>query len=114
MWVPEGFDGDVDTVPYSVGPAYGSPRLARLEEGRFHIWESGVLGHLLDTASAILISRELASVLATEVKDGWRFREVTILDLPDREIPGYVELLVDAEMTPSSLSFSGGFSWFAG
>ena len=104
-----GFDGDANAFPYSVHyrplqPSGDSPPgIAKLEDGRFHVWRSGALGILLPTASAILVSRDFASALAAETNVGWHVREVTIRDPPNSEIRGYVELVVDEELEPHSL-----------
>jgi hypothetical protein len=109
LFVRRGFEDQANAQPYSVHyrPSQASaerpPGVAKLEEGRFHVWRSGALGTFLPTASAILVSRGFASALDAETKAGWRIREITILDPPNGEIAGYVELVVDDEIGPHTL-----------
>jgi len=109
LFVPRGFESRANTKPYSVQyrasqtSAGRPPGIAKLEEGRFHVWRCGALGTFLPTASAILVSREFASALAAETKAGWRLREVTIRDPPNSEIAGYVELVVEQAIEPHAL-----------
>jgi hypothetical protein len=111
LWIE--FDFETAALPICIEPSGDHPGIAKLGEGRFHIWRSGTLGALLSTASAILVSRAFADVLAAETTVGWRIREVTIVDPPAREISGYVEVLVDEELAPGSLpsNLSGKRVW---
>jgi hypothetical protein len=111
--IPRGFRGDANAFPYSVEAAGDRPGIAQMAEGRFHVWRSGALGNLLPTASAILISRDLAGFLSAETIGGWVVREITIVDPPDGEIRGYVQLVIANELTPDSLPLdvSGNQLW---
>jgi hypothetical protein len=91
-------DGDSRALPYSVEPTGRSAGIFKLGPGRFHVWRPGALGSLLDAAAAILVSRDLADALAAETRAGWRSTEATIFDPQTGDLPGYVELLVDAEL----------------
>ena len=101
--IPRGFQGDARAFPYAVGAGSQSASIAKLDVGRFHLYRSGDLTNLLPTPSAILASRDLADLLASEAPEGFRVREVTILDPPHGEVAGYVELLIDREIEPDSL-----------
>jgi hypothetical protein len=98
-----GFEGDERAVPYFVDAGGNPASIAKLDIGRFHLYRSGDLTHLLPTPSAILVSRDVAALLTSQVPAGCRVHEVTILDPPNGEVAGYVELLIDAELEPASL-----------
>ena len=100
--ISRGFDGDAPALPYSVESGGRPASIARLEIGRFHLYRTGDLTHLLPTPSAILVSRDLAALLTSQTPAGCRVREVTILDPPNGEVAGYVELLIDAELERAS------------
>jgi hypothetical protein len=102
--IPMRFGDDTRTVPYCVeSQVEHPPGIAKLAAGRFHVWRSGDLTSVLSTASAILVSRALADVLASHAEVGWQRREITIVDPPDGEVSGYVELIVDQEIAPDAL-----------
>jgi hypothetical protein len=91
------------TVPYLVGCRGQHPGIAKLECDRFHLYRSGDVGNLLSTPSAILVSRDLGRALLSQVETGCRVREIVILDPPNGELAGFVELTVDAELDPDAL-----------
>ena len=79
------------------------PGIAKVSPGRFHIWRDGVLGSMLPTASAILVSRDLGAFLSAEANGRWHTEAVIVFDPPAHEIDGYVELVVEDEIRPGSL-----------
>jgi hypothetical protein len=101
--IPEGFEVDERALPCSVEAGGRPASIAKLDIGRFHLYRSGDLTHLLPTPSAILVSHDVAALITSQVQGGCRVREITILDPPNGEVTGYVELLIDAELGPASL-----------
>jgi hypothetical protein len=103
MNVPPGLTGNARSFPYFMSDEGRGPRLAKVSPGRFHIWQSGALGSILPTASAILVSSALATFLREEAQAGWRSEPVVVFDPPATEIQDYVELTIDSEIGPESL-----------
>jgi hypothetical protein len=101
--IPPSFEGDVRSFPYHVSDGGRGPGLAKVSPRRFHVWRDGVLGSLLPTESAILVSRDMGDFLAAEANRAWRTETVTVFDPPATEIHDYVELLVDDEIRPGAL-----------
>src|SRR4051794_21005141 len=87
--VPPSFKGDVRSFPYHVSDGGGGPGLAKVSPRRFHVWRDGVLGSILPTESAILVSRDVGDFLAAEANRAWRTETVTVFDPPATEIHDY-------------------------
>ena len=99
--IPQQNDSEPHERPVGVEPASGSAKVARLDGGRFYVWETGILGAMLSNPTAFVVSRPFVEALAAEVRSGWRARDVEILDPPRTKIDGYVVLEVDDELDPS-------------
>src|SRR5688572_5345582 len=103
--VPASFAGDCRSFPYFAHDGGASAGIARVRPGYFHIFRPGGLGTVLHTASAILVSQELANLFTSIVPSGWNRQEAVIRDpasgseMRDR----YVEIVIDNEIAPESL-----------
>jgi len=102
-------------VPYCVEAECGADRCARLQDGRFHLIRTGLLGNLFYGSRYILASEPFADLLRSSCDSCLDLRSTELVQATSRDTFGvYYEIMPHAEITPENVkmvSNSGLHAW---
>jgi hypothetical protein len=102
-------------VPYCVEAECGADRCVRLQDGRFHIIWTGLLGNLFYGSRYILASEPFADLLRSSCASCLDLRSTELVQATNRDTIGvYYEIMPHAEVTPENVkrvSVSGLHAW---
>jgi hypothetical protein len=102
-------------VPYCVEAECGADRCVRLQDGRFHIIWTGLLGNLFYGSRYILASEPFADLLRSSCASCLDLRPTELVQATHRDTFGvYYEIMPHAEVTPENVkrvSVSGLHAW---